>query len=120
MKTKMGNKCASWEVIQHEMLIHIMNTQSPVCLGRDNLAGSFHVVLIQAGISQVTASSDTREREEDEKRLSGRLLTILMKRGESSPSGDVFTEAARTERWSPNHRCVAMHPELWIWYYNLY
>lgn len=65
----MGNKCASWEVIQHEMLIHVMSTQSPVA-SEGIICSIISCGLIQAGISQVTASPDTCEREEEEKQLS--------------------------------------------------
>lgn len=69
VETKLGNKCASWDVTQHEKLIRIMNTQHPV--GSGGIMCSITLCgLIQAGISQVTASSDTWEQEEEEKELS--------------------------------------------------
>lgn len=86
----MENKCASWEVIQQEMLILIMNTHCPGASGGKRcciiLCG-----LIQAGISQVTASSDTWEQEGEEKTAECRLLTILMKKGIKR----LFTEQRR-------------------------
>lgn len=69
VKTKLGNKCASWEVTQHEKLIRVMNTQHPVGSG-EMMCSITLCGLIQAAISQVTASSDTWEQEEEEKELS--------------------------------------------------